>query len=63
LGLIGIAFAMYSNLTVKPAVAQVKFEFAEKIGEIKQILVTSKKAFIVLPEEDFNLNKTILCLQ
>ncbi len=35
IGLIGTAFAIYVSITVKTAVTQVKFEFEEKIGEIK----------------------------
>ena len=35
LGLCGTAFAIYVSLSVKAAVTQVKFEFEEKIGEIK----------------------------
>ena len=35
LGLVGTAFAIYVSLSVKSAVTQVKFEFEEKIGEIK----------------------------
>jgi hypothetical protein len=35
IGLIATAFAIYVSFSVKSAVTQVKFEFEEKIGEIK----------------------------